>query len=90
MARSYRFRVTAQDGRVFVGQIQGCGGVIAAESERQREQQLARVLAEIGVAGLNRDLRIFEPRPGHCRMYLDGSGDVVDVPLAGATVAWVD
>ena len=90
MARSFRFRITTKDGLVFFGQVHGCGGVIAAESDRQRERQLARLLAEIGVAGLGRNLRIFEPKPGHCRMYLDGSGEVVDVPLAGAIVGWAD
>ncbi len=79
-----RWAVRLADGRVVVGPVQGSGGVIGLAAGRER-LELAIKRAELG-----RPTGIYEPIPGHARMFPSysafGNGDHVDADLRGAVL----
>ena len=89
MPRFKILRVTTADGRVFVGAIHGQGGLIAAESPRNRQQQLERLAVCASRAAAGEPLNIYEPQPGCCKLY-PHAGAPLAVPLAGARFEWAD
>lgn len=82
-----RFRLELADGRVVTGAVHGSGGLIAGPAG------ITRLTLAVDRAERGRRLDLYEPRPGGVRVYPDygaaGSGEPVDVPLAGARVSEV-
>lgn len=83
--RSPRFEFLLADGRVVTGVVHGCGGVLS------RPGDLERLQLSIERAKEGDPLAVYEPRPGHVRVYPHYSayhqGDHIDVGLRGATVS---
>src|SRR6185503_3454878 len=67
------------DGRRVTGPVQGCGGTISAVGGVQR------LTVEVTHARTGRRLGVYEPSPGHVRVFPNysaaGNGDPVDVDL---------
>lgn len=82
-----RFEITLADGRVVVGPVHGAGGVLNGDAGNLRRIEVA---IERATRGDTRRRSLYEPRPGHARVYPDycaaSNGDPVDVNLAGARV----
>lgn len=73
------------DGRVVTGPIHGSGGLIGGGI-----QNWDRVQRQIARATEGDGLGVYEPKPGHARMYLNydrDGGDPIDVDLRGALLA---
>lgn len=70
-------------GERVTGAIQGCGGLIGTGFHNAD-----RIRGMIINATRGRPTHVFEPTPGHCRMYPNATtrdaGDHVDVDLRGA------
>jgi hypothetical protein len=81
-AARWAFRLA--DGSIVVGPVQGCGGVLRWNEGRDR-LQLDTERARAG-----EELSVYEPKPGHVRVYPDysaaGNGDPVDVDLRTAVL----
>ena len=82
---SRRYVITTADGRTFSGMVHGSGGIVG-----DGPRCLDRLRTDARRAAEGKRLSIYEPKPGHARVYqnytAEGSGNEVDVPLAGATV----
>lgn len=79
-----RWAFRLADGSVIVGPVQGSGGVIDFEGGRYR------LLRAIDRAREGRDLGIYEPAPGHVRVFPRytpmGNGEPVDIDLRTAVL----
>lgn len=90
-----RFHLTLATGETLSSvRIYGTAGEIGCNVadylpryQRQRERlSLLFVREQIDLASKGRRLRIYEPAPGHARVYVGSSAEGRDVPLAGACV----
>ena len=72
------FAVTTAKGLRFVGYVHGAGGSLA---------HLSGVEQAIRQATKGRELRIYEPIPGHVRMDVEGVCTYVDIRGAAAEVS---
>lgn len=92
MSDAIRFAIQTADGRRFVGPVHGAGGVLGGRPHHALAR--LRADAERATNDPGHRLSVYEPAPGHCRIYPDysaaGNGEPADVPLAGAQVelAW--
>jgi len=75
------------DGRTVSGAIHGSGGIVAGAS------RVARVERAIRQANKGRDTGLYEPNPGHARLYRmysnisrDVAGNEIEIDLRGAEV----
>lgn len=82
--RANRFKLQLADGLVVEGTVHGSGGVIEGRHARYR------LVKAIRLANADRPTGLYEPEPGHVRVYPDynasGSGTPIDVDLRGAKV----
>jgi hypothetical protein len=83
-----KFTLKLADGSVVTGAIHGSGGIIRGERGAER------IRKSIKLADDGRDLGVYEPRPGHVRMYLNytaaESGGPIDVDLRQASLLAVE
>ncbi len=78
---AHRFKLVLDDGTYVTGPVHGCGGVLDASSGPRLDTAIARARK-----GLPTNL--YEPKPGHARVYpnysADGNGEPLDVDLRRA------
>lgn len=82
------YTITLADGlETVTGPVHGSGGVLGS-------RDLPRLRREIHLANEGRALGIFEPLPGHCRVWTrysaEGTGPGTDVDLRGATAEYTE
>lgn len=76
------FRLRLATGEFVTGAVHGSGGQIARGAHNTDRLRRAIRLAEAG-----RDTGIYQPKPGHARVYLDRDNvTTTDVDLRGAQV----
>lgn len=79
-----RYTIRQADGLLLHGPIHGCGGLVEGRHGADR------IELEIVRATEGDDLGIYEPRPGHARMWPNysaaGNGEPVDTDLRGAVL----
>lgn len=92
------FRITTASGKTVTGLVQGSGGVIGSvdvldDQETVDRYALERMRRYIRMAELGHELGIYEPEPGHVKVYTDVRKHAFEanppweaVPLKGARV----
>lgn len=78
------YHIKQRNGISVRGPIHGSGGIVGGGPHNRRRLQL-----EIDHATQGEPLGIFEPKPGHARMYTDygpDGGTPIDVDLRGAVL----
>lgn len=79
-----RFIITTPEGMSVAGVVHGSGGVVT------HAQDVHRLRADARKAAQGKRLSIYEPKPGHARVFTDysfkESGPYVDISLIGATI----
>jgi hypothetical protein len=79
-----RYLIKQANGIYVRGPVHGCGGLIGGGSHN-----FDRLAKQIERANEGDELGIYEPKPGHARMYIDygrDGGTPIDVDLRGATL----
>jgi hypothetical protein len=85
-----RYRITTPTGFTVVGPVQGSGGLVGGQSEKER----AGGLAKLRHAANGGAFYGYQPTPGHVRVYpwysARGNGPIVDVCILDATIELVE
>lgn len=80
MSKSAKYKLKLADGSEVVGAVHGAGGIVG-----HGPHNAGRIQQAIRQANRGRETHLYEPKPGHCAMYLDDRfEDQVVVDLRGA------